>query len=261
MKLGISYPVFHGFELLEYVLRPIRGLVDFVSVVGQEMSYHGNPASPDLRPTLERLEQVGLVDRLVFVEPDLTKFHKYNELAYRNLGVQMSREAGCTHHMSVDVDEFYVPEQLEWAKAAFGDHDCSVCLTETYYKHPTYRLVPRLKHISPFIQKIDVDYQIESKIRYGMEHTRRPSRFDKCLFYDPDKFIMHHMSYVRRDIGSKIRNNSNTVDLDCAQIQADFDKYQVGDLVRLSPDFMNRRTVLAPNLFNIPEEVIWGHPA
>ena len=46
MKLGISYNVFDGEELLEKSILCIRDQVDFISVVYQEKSNFGNQCDP-----------------------------------------------------------------------------------------------------------------------------------------------------------------------------------------------------------------------
>ena len=62
MKLGVSYNIFDGEELLEGSIKQIRQHVDHISVVYQVVSNFGNPCNPELVPLLERLKSEGLVD-------------------------------------------------------------------------------------------------------------------------------------------------------------------------------------------------------
>lgn len=48
MKVGISYNLFDGEELLESSIKSIRDNVDYISVVYQTVSNFGNPCSEDL---------------------------------------------------------------------------------------------------------------------------------------------------------------------------------------------------------------------
>lgn len=113
MKLGISYPVFEGEELLPFILKEIRNSVDFVSVVYQPKSYLGNPAHEDLEDNLLKIKEI---DFLVKYENDYSLKPRENEINVRNLGLDLSRKFGCTHHISADCDEFYELERLEYVK-------------------------------------------------------------------------------------------------------------------------------------------------
>jgi CRP-like cAMP-binding protein len=62
MKLGISYNLFDGEELLEGSIKQIRQHVDYVSVVYQTISNFGNTCSPELIRLLEKLKSEGLID-------------------------------------------------------------------------------------------------------------------------------------------------------------------------------------------------------
>jgi hypothetical protein len=64
MKVGISYNVFDGEELLENSIKSIRDNVDYVSVVYQTVSNFGNPCDDGLVPLLEKLVKDGLVDEI-----------------------------------------------------------------------------------------------------------------------------------------------------------------------------------------------------
>ena len=73
MKLGISYNVFDGEELLEKSILCIRDQVDFISVVYQEKSNFGNQCDPNLLPLLTSLKEKGLVDELFEYKPKINQ--------------------------------------------------------------------------------------------------------------------------------------------------------------------------------------------
>ena len=248
MKLGISYMVFDGAEFINYAINSIRSQADFISVVYQTTSYFGNKASPEQFDELKKAN----ADKIIHVEPDLTIHHKINELNYRNLGLKLSKEAGCTHHISADIDELYLPNQLEYAKNNFEDNDCSIVNYDTYYKEPTYLIVPDQKLEVTFIHKIDNEYEINSNpVFKKIETTRRHKNSNKVKIYKKEEFTVHHMSYVRKDIRKKLENSDNGRFYKIDNFIEDFNKYKAGDRLRIVPDLMNRKTKIVENIFNI----------
>ena len=111
-KYGISYNIFDGEELLEDSILQIRDLVEYISVVFQRESYWGNKCSANLIETLNRLKREGLIDDLVEYTNSPQLSPHYNQINKRNIGIELSKRNYCTHHMSMDCDEFYVEEQF-----------------------------------------------------------------------------------------------------------------------------------------------------
>lgn len=251
MKLGVSYNVFEGEELLEYVLRPIRHLLDHVSVVYQTTSYFGNLAHPDLVPTLQRLQALGLVDEVVYSEPDLTLPPRANETRNRNLGRECSVAAGCTHHITADTDEFYEPGQLEWAKGQMEGYNCSLVGMEMYYKRPEWRIVKNQGQVVPFIQLASSVFDVTAPWVHPVDYTKRCMPCDRCRVFTLDEFTMHHMSYVRSDIRRKLMNNENSKFIQVKKFLDHFDKYELGGRLVVMPDLKVRRTIDVGNPFNI----------
>lgn len=257
MKLGICYMVFDGEELLPFAIKKIRNNVDHVSVTYQSVSYWGNPADPILLETLEKLKKEGLVDELIFYETNLNLSPKENELNLRNLGLEASRKAGCTHHISADTDEFYIPEQLEFAKKTMdeGDYDFSVAHLTVYYKQPTYLVFPEQnKLLVSFIHPVDNEYVKHINyptFPFHMETTRRLKNHKKYKHFQINEMLIHHMSFVRKDIRKKFANNDNKRFYNVEKILKNYDEYQLGGRVCLLPDYLNRKTKLVDNIFNI----------
>ena len=52
-----------------------------------------------------------MIDEIYLFEPDLNDTSgdnpQFNETLKRNVGLELSKKNGCTHHMTIDVDEFY----------------------------------------------------------------------------------------------------------------------------------------------------------
>lgn len=253
--------VFDGEELLEFAIKSIRNNIDHISVTYQTTSYFGNPAGDELLPLLERLKSQGLIDELIFYEPDLSIHHKENELRLRNIGLEASRRAGCTHHISADVDEFYKPDQLEYTKKCMdeGDYDFSVVPFLYYYKDPRFLVWPVQNLVCSFIHPVSNEYNKDinyPEFPFHMETTRRLKNYKKYKVFSRDEIEIHHMSYVRKDIRKKFKNSDNGRFYDGRYYKFDkfmeiFDKYKVGDRVCLLPDYINRKTILVDNIFNI----------
>ena len=244
--------VFDGEEFLEYTTKAVRSCVDHISVTWQNTSYHGNKNDADLASLVDRLKGVGLIDEAIYFEPDLSLHPKENELKLRNIGLEASRRAGCTHHISMDVDEFVLPEQLTYAKETFGDNDYSMIENIYYYKKPTWRMTPNPKNnLVSFIHPITSEYSMIEKYSHRIEITRRLTPYQRCRVYGKDECVMHHMTYVRKDMRKKLKNSVTGWLYDIDKFVNDFNNYQLGDRLVVSPDFLTKRTILVDNLFGI----------
>ena len=215
MKLGVSYNIFDGEELLEGSIKQIRQHVDYISVVYQVVSNFGNPCNPELVPLLERLKSEGLVDELFEYNPKINKGGHSNEIQKRNIGLALSQGAGCTHHMSMDSDEYYIPSEFENLKKLIeeNDYDSSYCQMQTYYKTWEYALDPPEEYYVSLIFKIknDSNYVMGALAPVLVDPTRRMSPSDKPLVLKREQIQMHHGSYIRNDIRTKLVNSSASV--------------------------------------------------
>jgi hypothetical protein len=256
MKLGICYMVFDGEEFLEFATSNIRNQIDHISVTYQTTSYFGNPSSPDIFDLLNSLKNKGLIDQIIHFEPNLELHPKENELKLRNIGLEASRNANCTHHISADVDEFYDANQLEYVKKEVegNDYEFTVAYMEVYYKDPTFLVTPSQNLLTSLIHPVDNEYNKDihyPEFPFHMETTRRFSKYKKYRVFTKEEFLMHHYSYVRKDILKKFNNSDNGRFYKMKKFLNTFDTYKVGERVCLLPDFMNRKTVQVENKFGI----------
>ena len=217
MRLGVSYNLFDGEELLEHSIRCIREKVDYISVVYQTVSNYGHACSDDLIDTLNRLKSMGLVDELQIYTPKMFSRDKnnasYNELEKRNIGLNISRRNNCTHHMSIDCDEFYVPEQFEYMKATFaeGDYDSAVCHYTNYYNDSIYKIDET--HHEAYVSTI---YRVNDDTAYTFRSKNSPVKIDPTrktnnknyIVFDRLEVEMHHMSMVRKDLRRKYMSST-----------------------------------------------------
>jgi len=240
MKLGISYNIFDGEELLEGSIKQIRQHVDYISVVYQTISNFGNPCNTELVPLLERLKSEGLVDEIFEYNPKINKGGHFNEIQKRNIGLALSQGVGCTHHMSMDSDEYYITSEFENLKKTMeeGDYDSSYCQMQTYYKTWEYNLDPPEEYYVSLIFKIknDSNYVIGAPAPVLVDPTRRMYPSTNPIILERKDIQMHHGSYIRNDIKTKLTNSSASIN---------FNK----DIDKIVEHYNN---------WKYPEKVLWG---
>jgi hypothetical protein len=100
-------------------------------------------------------------------------------------------------------------------------------------------------------QKENHDLILNSPFPYPVDRTRRCSPQGNHLAFSPHEIIMHHMTFVRKDIKRKMMNSQNNVVYNIQDMLDHFQNYQLGQTVRIPPDMRNRKTILTENLFNI----------
>jgi hypothetical protein len=229
-KFGVCYNIFDGEELLEDSILHIRGLVDIISVVYQTESYWGNKCTPTLVDTLNRLKKEGLIDELVFYKNNPILTPHTNQIIKRNMGIDISRKRYCTHHMSMDCDEFYVEEQFNNMLDWYEENDNYVGFADynDYYKSPSYLIdKPHDTMVSLFfpIRDINTRFIQDYHSPVLVDPTRRPN-YDKYIVFQQDFIQMHHMTLVRKNIDSKVRNAAKRLNYNTEEaIQKQVDYY------------------------------------
>ena len=237
MRLGVAYNVFDSEELLLHSISSIKPNVSYIAIVYQTVSNFGNPAHPMLEARLKHLVKLGLVNELHKYEPKsfsddekasmcspiseelggpptLVSNQFFNELRKREIGRQMCAAQGCTHFMSMDADEFYKVDELAYAKRKMlkENLDGSSCKMRFYFKEPTYEMLP----FDEFNQ-VPLIYRIQEGSSLLLAHpypcivdpTRRLSGVKRFHQFDRSEVEMHHFSFVRADMASKMINVSN----------------------------------------------------
>jgi len=224
-KFGVTYSAYDGLELLEPSLRSIRDHVDYINVIFQEKSYFGRKASERDREFLSECSH--LYDKRITHQPERFS-DSYSEQAInhaksietrkREIGFEDAIENGVTHWMTMDVDEFYRGDELEWAKNRILDQDLAKTACKiTYYKRlPIFRsdwLEERGRFHVPFFHKVTEKSIIgKSSDTFKADPTRvlhTPEFKDHdAVVFSEDKITMHHMKTVRMDLESKFKNTS-----------------------------------------------------
>jgi len=213
MKLGIAYNIFDGVELLEFSAKSVRSSADYILAVYQDVSNYGNPSTIDLLKLLNDLKDKGLIDDIIQYHPIMGLKGHGNEIAKRNLGLETCKMSGCSHFMTMDIDEFYKEEELKYVKALMvsDNYDSAACQMQTYYKTAEWAINPPETYYVPLIYKID-ERRFNMNVRWPItaDPTRRLEPKNMMVFMR-NKIEMHHMSYVRKDIRAKLNNSSANV--------------------------------------------------
>jgi hypothetical protein len=215
MKLSVSFNFFNGEELLFAAVQNIRDVVDHISIIYQELSNQGSKISDNALSTLERLKEANLVDDFINFTPDFNIPAGMNEYRKRDVGLESAKVNRCTHFLSMDADEFYEKERFIEAKAKIMQDNisCSVVPSYFYIKKPIYRSLRLDATKVCFIVKIDKNLVFQ----YGQEFLEKNVDSTRRLinnsgtykFFNEDEICMHHMSYVRDELSSKLTNSSN----------------------------------------------------
>lgn len=213
MKLAASYNLFDTEELLEASVKAIRSQVDYISVVYQTISNHGEKCSDGLMPTLTELHEKGLIEELIHYIPNLNISPQKNEIKKRNIGLKRAKKNKCTHFLSLDADEFYAEEEFAWAKSEITRKkvDVTAVRLSNYFKEPIYKMIYKDQpdYYVSFIFKIKFFQKFKTNVKFQVliDPTRR-IKGSNFLLFDRKNIEMHHMTLVRRHIHSKLMNSS-----------------------------------------------------
>jgi glycosyltransferase involved in cell wall biosynthesis len=237
MRLVAIFCVWSDWDLLKYSLKNIRPLVDGVIIVASERSNYGEispvPDWPD-----------------IYIREPQFRDARSSETDKRNFGLNIARQQGYTHFLSLDCDELYVPEEFLREKEKFLNKNLKglVCQCQVYFKSPRLTLgldttlVPFIHELTPTILhefnrsypfawidgKIRIDPTRSMNINSGVERT---------------DLIMHHFSYVRLDIEQKIRNSTAKSNLERSTIFNDLVEAKEGYFVEFYQRHLQRSSV------------------
>lgn len=214
MKFGVSYNVFEdSVELLESSINSIKESVDYINIIYQTISNFGEKSTPSFDIYIKYLKERKIVNDIFLYTPIIGAGH-INELNKRNIGLSFARGNKVDYFMSMDSDEFYIKKQLEFVKTKIinNNNDSSFCKMRTYYKYPTHQITPPEEYYVPLFYNIknDKNFLFNDNTPVMVDPTRRINS-NNPLILDRSEIEMHHMSYVRKNIKSKIDNSSAKV--------------------------------------------------
>ena len=221
MKLGVSYIVFDGIELLESSIRQIRKHVDVISVIYQKVSWFNAPVLHEDLKTLQKLLDTKLVDKLILFDsffplknnsPSQIGMAKEYEKRKRQVGLAYCLSVDCTHYLCMDVDEFYSSDNFIKAKnkIILNNYESTAVRFINYVKYPTLHRGYDPNRV-PFICKISKSSRIGSKFFVKCDSTRGLGSFSKNYEFDRSEIIMHHMETVRKNLSTKYKSTTRKI--------------------------------------------------
>ena len=204
-KLIAIWSIWDSDELLPYSVNQIKSEVDIRIAVIQTTSNRGEVYEPKFEHSL--------FDYILTFEPNKRRTPMQNETDKRNMGIEFAKSLGGTHYILLDCDELYHTKEFARLKALiYGGARYSACRMYTYYGSPTQRIDPIERYYVPFINELTQHTHVGNNRNYPItcDPTRKDMRLrnakDILLFNNP---IMHHFSWVRKDIKRKLRNSSS----------------------------------------------------
>lgn len=257
MKLAAIYNVWDGEELLQRSISCIKEHVDLIIIVWQKVSNFGEDYTPQWGTmpidTVDSAEfkTNGNTAKVIFKKfsPKIGEGAE-NETQKRNIGLGIARDEGASHFFFIDCDEMY--DDFKNSKQKYKDSGAkgSVCRLFTYWGKPTYQLTPIEPYWVPFIHELKADTIAGmQEYPFWVDPTRRVN--EQNVVEIPS--MMHHFSYVRRDIERKIRNSSAKHNLEKSSYLKDYnDLMQMENADGHLLPGINLKIKIVDNLFNIP---------
>ena len=171
-KLGLGIVCFEGSELIKSITKEIREHVDYIIVCLQNKSYHGEPISQFDIDEINMCKNAGLVDEIIWYEPDLSylnsefdpKVPRLLETEKRNMMIQHLQDIGCSHDIIIDSDEFYIKHEFAKAKEIFNSNDdmhVSYCQYINFYRDTRHYMLWPWESYVPFIADIKYRFVYE----------------------------------------------------------------------------------------------------
>ncbi len=246
IRIVAIYNVWDDWNLLHESVKNIAPLVDSIIIVASETSNYGEVS---LIPEYWK-------DKVIAVEPPLSRRPDENERFKRNYGLDLAKRAGYTHFIMMDADEFYEPEAFLKEKERFLNDDLNglVCACQVYFKSPQLTIGLDTTLIT-FIHKITPGLKFEFNRQFPFAFDKNGIRIDPTRQLNIkngvewSNIIMHHYSWVRKDVDKKIRNSTARTNIERSTVRQDFALATEGYYC----NFYGKKLIRASVNFNLPE--------
>lgn len=213
-RLGVTYSLFSGEEMLEHSIQTIRPHVDYINVVIQRKGWFGGEVSPDLDSRLANLVDRGLINRILeypFNPKKSTNNLTQHVITKKNLGVKDLISEKCTHCLIMDVDELYDSEEFLKARNFVYNNGIthSACPIYDYTISPVYRKRDIAEYSVPFIFALTPESTITNMHLMPCHiDPLRSFSFSRSRhkFWYFNSVTMHHMTGIRSDYATKMEN-------------------------------------------------------
>lgn len=258
MRLGVGIICWHNEEMLESVVRNVAPSVEKIVLSWRPVSNFGQYATDadlDMYRNIEK--QYGA--KLLICNPP-QNMHIYDQfILQRQMALDYCRDNGCSHFLFLETDEFYEPEQLELVKRYMEEKnlDSVTAPIWCYYKYPTNRVLPEESYYCPLISKIypESHYHLNAYWPCYVDFGRIILPMGTHELLTGDKIILHHMSWVRKNISEKLYNCSTTLDPTAAatwpEVISRYESWKWGDKVKIFNRDAYRDSIKVHDIFGL----------
>lgn len=208
-NIHACYNVFDSEELLEESIKCIRDFVSSITVIYQKKSHYGESCSEQLEQIVNDLKTKKLIDNLVCYTGKLNQAAE-NELNMNKFGYSTAIKQKCDYHMKMDCDEFYFEEDIKKILNIIEEYPVDIVTSymRTYYKSSSYRLKNIEEYVVPVLFKVNENKNfmfMDPKPLLADPGRRMP--YESCFCLSKDHPVMHHFSFIRKDIRKKFNNS------------------------------------------------------
>jgi hypothetical protein len=240
MKTAAIYNVWDGVELLEGSMKTLGSSIDLFIIVHQDISNFGEKYNPLEELDIKRLENEYDIVWIKYIPKGLGM---KDERDKRNLGISIAKQHGCTHFIAMDCDEYYTDFKKGKQLFVESGHDGSVVKLITYFKSPQLRYDGLDNYYVPFIHRLHKHTMTGApRYPYYVDPTRRIN----ASYVLEIPIVMHHYSWIRKDIFRKVRNSSARENIKKSTLLEDYENAHEGMMVE-----GKRLLVSAEDIFGI----------
>jgi hypothetical protein len=258
MKLAACYTVFNGLELLENSINQIKNHVDEIIICYQETSNKGNKCDKVRNFVMDFARNFTKKNiHIVYFKPILSETTKENERMKHQKMLAAARILGCTHFFMAATDHFYVENEFVFGKNTCQIHDYDVTFTKmfTYYKHPTWQLMPIESYYMPFIMKISNNTSIKKMPSYPVivDPSVQINTIDSFYIFEENDLMLHHYSMIRENINDKFKNAAASIRWTygmAEKFEQEYNSYNIDENPGIEY-FQGRRIKIVPDYFKL----------
>lgn len=236
-------------DLIDYSLDNILPCVDGVIIVYSHKSNFGN-----YREFFTSIQDEKIV--LYNWEPNTSHMPHYNETEKRQFGLEKAKQAGFTHFIFLDHDEFYHDHEFIEDKKRVYEQNLNgiVHPLKVLFKKPTlwchdHTLVPGICRLYPYTKTGNFHDFPFNRDKDGNAHIDPCRRLNYKDGIEMSEHYMIHASWVRSDYELKIQNSSARNNLRKSSIYKDLHDAAPG----VFNHFYRQTLQECPNYFNLPE--------
>lgn len=251
MKLAAIYNIFDGVELLKGSMQCLAGHVDMFILVVQKTSNFGDEFDGFDQLDFSEFDQ-GTICIIRYEPINFGPGYKqgaWNEIKKRQIGIDMAKSSGCTHFLCLDCDEYHQDFGGAVQEYLATGADGSVCPLFSYFSKPIYRTEFLDNYYVPFIHKLHswTDTGVE-KYPFYVDPTRRINTNDVVKL----QHVMHHFTWIRKDIAMKVRNSTARQNILKSNLLEDYwSKELESDPEGYLVQGLGQRLTVVDNIFNI----------